>query len=165
MLLVKLLKLNWFEIPTLQAVVGDLINFGSLSERHLLIALTTLEELIVEMGYVTRGKHLHLHRRISVNFRDSHLQLILTSSLEQVRRYTESVLANQAFQQIRLDNNHGANPAAQPSISTDLMIETLLQALSVLEKCLNYDWTAVLCNETLDEPGQTNLPLTWRDVV
>lgn len=45
------------------------------------------------------------------------------------------------------------------------MVENLLQALSVLEKCLNYDYSAILCNETLDEPGQTNLPHTFRDII
>lgn len=41
-------------------------------------------------------------------------------------------------------------PGTPQPVTTDLMIETLLQALSVFEKCLNYDWTAILCNETLD---------------
>lgn len=45
------------------------------------------------------------------------------------------------------------------------MIETLLQALTVLEKCLNYDWTAFLCNETLDQQGQTNVPISWRGII
>ena len=45
------------------------------------------------------------------------------------------------------------------------MVECLLQSLSILEKCLNYDYSAILCNETLEEPGQTNLPLSWRDVI
>ena len=31
-----------------------------------------MDELIVEMGYVTRGKNLHTHRRIAMNFRDTH---------------------------------------------------------------------------------------------
>lgn len=50
--------------------------------------------MIVEMGYVTRGKNLHLHRRISVNFRDTQLLPILTNAIEQVHRYTDSVMAN-----------------------------------------------------------------------
>ena len=105
MLLVKILKLAWFDIPELQSVIADLVKLGSVSERHLLISLTALEEMIIEMGYVTRGKNLHLHRRISVNFRDMQLLRILENTLEQVRRYTDSVLANQAFSQIRIDGN------------------------------------------------------------
>lgn len=37
--------------------------------------------------------------------------------------------------------------------NSNMMIENLLQALNVLEKCLNYDWTAILCNETLEDAG------------
>ena len=46
-----------------------------------------------------------------------------------------------------------------------MLAENLLKALDVVEKCLNYDETAILCNATLDEPGQTNIPLTWRPVI
>ena len=80
--LVKIIKLNWFLLPEVQATVNDLIKFGTLTERHMLISLTALEELIVEMGYVIRGKNLHAHRRISVNFRDTQLFAIFTTSLE-----------------------------------------------------------------------------------
>ena len=59
-----------------------------------MITLTAMEELIIEMGYVIRGKHLHAHRRISVSFRDSQLFQILNITIQQVRKYTESVLAN-----------------------------------------------------------------------
>ena len=45
------------------------------------------------------------------------------------------------------------------------MVENLVMALNVLEKCLNYDQCAILCNDVLDEPGQTNLPLSWRDFI
>ena len=155
MLQVKILKFAWFDIPAMQNVISDVIQLGTISERHRLISLTFIEELIVEMGYVTRGKHLHLHRRISVNFRDIYLMQIFSNSIDTLRRYTETVMANQAFQKIRLDGTTGplqhdnASNGVHPAPS-DLLIETLLQALNVLEKCLNYDWTAVLCNETLD---------------
>ena len=71
MTLVKIIKLSWHEHPEMQGTVSDLVQFGTLGERHLNISLTAMEELIVEMGYVTRGKNLHAHRRISVSFRDS----------------------------------------------------------------------------------------------
>lgn len=45
------------------------------------------------------------------------------------------------------------------------MVENLLQSLIVLEKCLNYDWSAILCNETLEEYGQTNVPLSWSPIL
>ena len=69
----------------------------------MLISMTTMEELIVEMGYVTRGKNLLAHRRISVNFRDAHLFQVLTKSVDCIKQYSESVLATQAIQSIQLD--------------------------------------------------------------
>ena len=97
MLLVKVVKIGWYEHPQMQTLVSDLIKFGTLGERHLLISLTAMEELIIEMGYVTRGKNLHAHRRISVNFRDTQLFAILNQSLEFVRRYSDQVSTQQAF--------------------------------------------------------------------
>ena len=40
-----------------------------------------------------------------------------------------------------------------------------MQALSVLEKSLNYDWSAILCNETLEDVGQTNMPISWQPII
>ena len=91
MSLVKMIKLAWFELPELQSAVKDLVALGSVSERHLLVSLQAMEELIVEMGYVVRGKNLHVHRRISVNFRDTDLFLFLNKSLEQVYKCSDSL--------------------------------------------------------------------------
>lgn len=86
-LLVKIIKLSWHQYPQLQETIGDLTKFEQIGgERHLLISLTALEELIIEMGYITRGngKNLHSHRRISVNFRDTQLFSILNLSIEYI---------------------------------------------------------------------------------
>lgn len=32
-----------------------------------------------------------------------------------------------------------------------------------MHKCLIFDYTSVLLNETLDEPSYTNVPNTWRE--
>lgn len=98
MLLVKIVKVGWNEYPPLQSAVQDLLKFGTIGERHLLISLTAMEELIVEMGYVVRGKNLHSHRRIAVNFRDTQLHSILMQSINFVVNYTEQVLTTQALQ-------------------------------------------------------------------
>ena len=70
-LLAKIVKLAWLEQPVVQSTVLDLLQFGQLGDRHNLIAMTTLDELIVEMSYFVRGVNLHSHRRISTHFRDS----------------------------------------------------------------------------------------------
>ena len=46
------------------------------------------------------------------------------------------------------------------------MAENLLIALTVLERCLSYDYMTVVSNETLiDNPGQTFVPLSWRSQI
>ena len=47
--------------------------------------------------------------------------------------------------------------------SCDLLCDSLEQSLSILEKSLSFDFTAILLNETLDEPSSTNIPTAWRD--
>ena len=47
--------------------------------------------------------------------------------------------------------------------SCDLLCDSLLQSLTILEKSLSFDFTAILLNETLDEPSSTNIPTAWRD--
>ena len=47
----------------------------------------------------------------------------------------------------------------------DILCESLLQALSILEKSLSFDFTAILLNETLDDPSSTNIPTAWRQYI
>ena len=42
-----------------------------------------------------------------------------------------------------------------------MMTESLLQALCILERALSFDFTAILLNETLDDPITTNIPTSW----
>ena len=44
-------------------------------------------------------------------------------------------------------------------------LKSLELCLKTYEKCLNFDFVAVLLNETLDEPSSTCLPSSWADQV
>lgn len=46
-----------------------------------------------------------------------------------------------------------------------LLNESLYQTLSIYEKCLSFDFTAILLNETLDDPTSTNVPTSWRPII
>lgn len=37
--------------------------------------------------------------------------------------------------------------------------------MSIYEKCLSYDFNAVMLNDTLDDQSSTYVPTTWRPVV
>jgi hypothetical protein len=38
----------------------------------------------------------------------------------------------------------------------------LLECLKIFEKCLSFDFNAILLNETLEDASCTNVPVTWR---
>ena len=42
-----------------------------------------------------------------------------------------------------------------------MTLQSLQVCLETYQKCLTFDFIAVLLNETLDEPSQTNLPASW----
>lgn len=44
-----------------------------MSLQHSLIALYTVEQMVLEMTYINKGKNLTINRRVSINFRDSAL--------------------------------------------------------------------------------------------
>ena len=46
-----------------------------------------------------------------------------------------------------------------------MMTESLLQALSILERALSFDFTAILLNETLEDPVTTNIPTSWGEFI
>ena len=46
-----------------------------------------------------------------------------------------------------------------------MLVQSLEQSISIFEKCLSYDFNAVLLNDTLEDPSNTHIPTTWRSVV
>lgn len=46
-----------------------------------------------------------------------------------------------------------------------MLCSCLVQTLEIYEKALSFDFTAILLNETLDDPSSTNLPSSWKEFV
>lgn len=90
-LLAKVVKMSWFDHPELQGIVTDLVKLFFISDKHLLLALKCIEDLIVEMSYVHKVKNLNISRRISLNFRDSALFAIFKQMLELTQRFTDQL--------------------------------------------------------------------------
>lgn len=53
------------------------MEMQKLSEHHVFLSLTAINDLIIEMSYIQKVKNLTVNRRISLNFRDSSLYQIL----------------------------------------------------------------------------------------
>ena len=80
--LAKIIKMSWFDHPELQASVQELLEMQKMSERHRLLSLTAINDLIVEMSYVHKVKNLTVNRRISLSFRDSALFQVMRMAIE-----------------------------------------------------------------------------------
>lgn len=91
-LLAKITKLSWVEHPEIQSVVQNLFSLQTLNnERLMLLSLTALHDLIIEMTYVHKLKHLNVSRRVSVAFRETSLTDIFTQSLQNVEHFINQV--------------------------------------------------------------------------
>ena len=112
-----------------------------MSLEHSLIALYAVEQIIMEMTYVLKGKNLTINRRVSLNFRDSALFQIFKQALAFNKDFME---------QIQKHTDSGQEPGW-------VLLECLKTNLQICQKCLVFDYTSVLLNETLDEPTSTNV--------
>jgi len=64
------------------------------------------------------------------------------------------------MQQIAISNQSALCSAGQNE-KANILTESLMQALCIQEKALSFDFSAILLNETLDEPITTNVPTSW----
>lgn len=77
--------MSWFDDKSHQDIVNDILQFFNVSISHCFIGILTLEQVIVEMTYVNKGKTLIQNRRISVNFRDKYLLQIFGTAVTLLR--------------------------------------------------------------------------------
>ena len=96
---------------------------------------------MLEMTYVNKGKNLTINRRVSLNFRDSALFQIFKQALIFNKKFIEQIHAQ-------------TEPGKEPQW---VVMECLRTNLQICQKCLVFDFTSVLLNETLDEPSTTNV--------
>lgn len=62
-----------------------------MSLEHSLIALYTVDQIVLEMTYVNKGKNLTINRRVSLNFRDSALFQIFKQAQAFNKQYVEQI--------------------------------------------------------------------------
>lgn len=62
-----------------------------MSLEHSLIALYAVDQIIMEMTYVLKGKNLTINRRVSLNFRDSALFQIFKQALTFNKEFMEQI--------------------------------------------------------------------------
>lgn len=60
-----------------------------MSLEHTLIGLYAIDQMVLEMTYVNKGKNLTINRRVSLNFRDNALYQIFKQSLVFNKQFIE----------------------------------------------------------------------------
>lgn len=91
LLLAKIAKLAWFDDPDIKTGLVITLNKIMLNpnDKHKLIGLQAIDQLMVEMSYMTKMKNVTLNRRISLSFRDASLSIIYQNNLDHLKLYLE----------------------------------------------------------------------------
>lgn len=62
-----------------------------MSPEHRLIGLYAINEMVLEMTYVNKGKNVTINRRVSLNFRDNSLFQIFKQTLAFNKSFIEEI--------------------------------------------------------------------------
>lgn len=148
-LLCRITKFAWFDSdPKIREIVDDASQFLSSTLDHCVIGLRLLNALVEEINYPQLSRTFSQHRRVAVSFRDTCLLKIFEIALTMLNQ-----LATRAISFSNL-----------PSDAAERMDETLLdQSLTLLLKCLRYNFIGVNTDESLDDSSSIQVPASWRD--
>ncbi|XP_039690945.1 exportin-7 isoform X3 [Medicago truncatula] len=135
-LLCRLTKFGWLDDERFWEVVKEATNFLSQAQCHYAIGLRILNQLVSEINQHTIGLHATRHRRIASSFRDQSLFLIFQISLTSL---------------FKLKADAGSK----------LQELSLMLSLS----CLSFDFMGTAYDESSDEIGTVQVPLTWKPVL
>jgi hypothetical protein len=122
LLLAKIAKLAWFDHPDIKTglvlSLSEIVHFQS--DEHKLIGLQALDQLLMEMTYMTKMKNLTVNRRISLSFRDAALTIIYKNNLEYTKLLIERF--NNAF-------NQNSTQLTVAMESLEVVLETYIKCL------------------------------------
>lgn len=145
-LLVKVVKICWFDDQFHQTIVNEIYENFNHSISHCFIGILTLEQILTEMTYINKGKTLIQNRRISVNFRDKCLLKVFNITVDLLKELQSKIVSSQGN-------------------SNEILTQALYHCLSLSHKCLNFEFIGIMLDETLAESTGTHFPLTWRDTM
>ena len=150
-LVCRLTKFAWLDegSPEIRAIVNHCKQFLQGTFTHCVIGLRLLSELVGEMNFKTRNRSLTQHRKVAVSFRDAALYEVFEVALTMLNS-----LATRA-----LDFSTLGDATAALRIEQQL----LEQALTLLERCLTFDFIGVLPDESSDDATTLQVPSSWRE--
>eukprot|EP00186_Timspurckia_oligopyrenoides_P005112 CAMPEP_0182444570 /NCGR_PEP_ID=MMETSP1172-20130603/2985_1 /TAXON_ID=708627 /ORGANISM="Timspurckia oligopyrenoides, Strain CCMP3278" /LENGTH=1058 /DNA_ID=CAMNT_0024640159 /DNA_START=44 /DNA_END=3217 /DNA_ORIENTATION=+ len=140
-LLCRTTKLSWNDDPQFRSILEGVAGFFDASETHCAIGLQLLIRLISEMNQSTGiGKKTFTqaqHRKVATSFRDQMLLSIFEVSLTTLAKLSP--------------------PPAHDRLRQN--------ALELAVGCLNFDFIGTSFDETTDDMGAVQVPVSWRNII
>ncbi|GAB9466965.1 Exportin-like protein [Globisporangium polare] len=140
----RLTKFGWFDDEQHREIVNEVTKFLQATVDHCVIGLQILNELVTEMNLPVAGRNITFHRKIAVSFREDSLYRIFQVALTTLK-------------QLQVHNILGATPAQEQRMGD--------QALSLVIKCLSFDFIGTNPDESADETGSLQVPTSWRPLI
>ncbi|CAI9102605.1 OLC1v1000900C2 [Oldenlandia corymbosa var. corymbosa] len=137
-LLCRITKFGWFDDDKFKDVVTESTSFLSqaTSSEHYAIGLKILNQLVCEMNQPNPGLSSTHHRRVACAFRDASLFQIFHISITSLNQLKSDVISR--LQEL---------------------------ALSLSLKCLSFDFVGTSIDESSEEFGTVQIPLSWKPVL
>ncbi|CAK8571100.1 unnamed protein product [Lathyrus sativus] len=135
-LLSRITKFGWLDDERFREVVKEATDFLSQTQYHYAIGLKILNQIVSEINQHTVGLHATRQRRIAISFRDQSLLLIFQISLTSLFKL-------------------------KADVGSKLQELSLMLSLS----CLSFDFMGTSYDESSDEIGTNQVPLTWKPVL
>ncbi|KAI9921848.1 hypothetical protein PsorP6_001060 [Peronosclerospora sorghi] len=140
----RLTKYGWFDGEQHREIVAEVTKFLQATIDHCVIGLQILSELVTEMNLPIPGRNMTFHRKIAVSFREDSLLRIFQVALTSIK-------------QLQMHNLRGATPQQEARMGD--------QALTLLIKCLSFDFIGTNPDESSEEAGSLQIPTSWRSII
>ncbi|CAI5723453.1 hypothetical protein KXD40_000640 [Peronospora effusa] len=140
----RLTKYGWFDDEQHREIVAEVTKFLQATVDHCVIGLQILSELVTEMSLPIVGRNITFHRKSAVSFREDSLFRIFQVALTSIK-------------QLQMHNIGGATPQQEARMGD--------QALTLLIKCLSFDFIGANLDESADETSSLQVPTSWRSVI
>ncbi|KAJ1824184.1 hypothetical protein GGH91_000523 [Coemansia sp. RSA 2671] len=129
---------TWFDLPESKGVIDRILEMGSTSDSHEILALQMMRSFVEEFNKELPPKYISKQRRVVVTFRDKQLKSIFEHGLRAMRTAIGGGLDKRAM---------------------------LSQALLVQRDCLGFDFIGLAPDEASDEAVAIQIPSTWKDLI
>lgn len=142
-LVCRITKLGWFDDKTHRELADDVTKFLQATVDHCILGLKILNQLVDELNIPTTGRTLTQHRKTSVSFRDVCLFKVFQLGLTTLKQLQTRAIV--------------ADPRQEAILGE--------QALSLVVRCLNFDFIGTNPDESTEDVGTIQAPTSWRNVL